>query len=182
MLDEVERLKPEFARDGFPEINIGIGLNTGVVSVGDMGSRFRRAYTVLGDAVNLASRLEGTTKYYGVGLVVGESTHHQAREHFLFRELDRVRVKGRGQAITVYQPICPREKAVPELEAELADYHAALRLYRVRQWSAAAAVFGTLREQHPDSAIYTLYLERIEQLRRADPGPEWDGVYDRRIK
>ncbi len=182
MLEEVERLKPEFSRDGFPEINIGIGLNTGVVSVGDMGSRFRRAYTVLGDAVNLASRLEGTTKYYGVGLVVGETTFEQARDHFVFRELDRVRVKGKAQAITVYQPICAKEKGTPELEAELAAYREALLQYRNRQWKEAEATFNSLREQYPQTHIYALYLERIEDLRGAGLGEAWDGVYERRVK
>ena len=182
MLAETERLKPEFATLGWPAINIGIGINSGTMNVGDMGSEYRRSYTVLGDAVNLASRLEGTTKFYGVGLVVGEYTRKLAGEAFVFRELDRVRVKGKHQAITIYQPMCRAGHASDTLLADLADYHRALELYRQRQWDQADALFLQLQQQHPDTRIYTLYRERITDCRYRILEEDWDGVYVRKSK
>ncbi len=182
MLAACEALKPEFRRKGLPEVNIGIGINTGLMNVGDMGSEYRRAYTVLGDSVNLASRLEGTTKFYGVGLVVGEETRRQAGDAFLFCELDRVRVKGKAQAITVYEPVCRAEEGSDALQQELAAYGDALSRFRSRDWSGARDAFTRLRDACPGRHIYELYLERIEELSQNDPGEAWDGVYERTTK
>lgn len=182
MLMETERLKQEFSLENLPEINIGIGCNSGPMNVGDMGSEYRRAYTVLGDAVNLGSRLEGTTKYYGVGLVVGERTRKLAGDAYVFRELDLVRVKGKATAIHVYAPICKAEEAGEDLLRELDDYHQALAAYRARHWEAARTAFIALQAASPGRHLYELYLERIDTLAAADPGEEWDGVYDRQEK
>ena len=182
MLQETERLQRDFSEEGLPRIAIGIGINTGLMNVGDMGSEFRRAYTVLGDAVNLGSRLEGTTKYYGVGLVVGETTKAVAGEAFVFRELDLVRVKGKAQAIRVYEPVCRQGEAGEALQQELADYHRFLADFRARRWQEARAGFSRLRDGAPDRRLYAIYLERIEALVVDDPGEGWDGVYDRTEK
>ncbi len=182
MLKETERLQLDFSAEGLPRIAIGIGINTGPMNVGDMGSEFRRAYTVLGDAVNLGSRLEGTTKYYGVGLVVGETTRGAAGENFLFRELDLVRVKGKAQAIRVYEPVCRKGEADEALQRELADYHGFLADFRARRWAEARAGFSRLREGVPGLRLYEIYLERIEALAVDDPGEGWDGVYERKEK
>lgn len=182
MLAETERLKAQFRAAGLPEVNIGVGVNTGVMNVGDMGSEYRRSYTVLGDAVNLGSRLEGTTKFYGVGLVVGETTRARAGDVFVYRELDLVRVKGKAQAIRVFQPICRSEQASPELLAELERHDEALRRYRHRDWDGARELFAELHRDHPQVHLYPLYLERIEDLRHNDPGEGWDGAYTRTSK
>jgi adenylate cyclase len=182
MLKETERLQRDFSNEGLPRIAIGIGINTGLMNVGDMGSEFRRAYTVLGDAVNLGSRLEGTTKYYGVGLVVGETTRAAAGEAFVFRELDLVRVKGKVQAIRVYEPVCRSSEADEALQQELADYHRFLADFRARHWEEARAGFSRLREFAPDLRLYGIYLERIAALAADDPGEGWDGVYERKEK
>jgi len=182
MLEAVKGLHEEFTRLGFPPVEIGIGVNSGMMNVGDMGSEYRRAYTVLGDTVNLASRLEGTTRYYDVPMVVGETTYAQINGRFLCRELDRVRVKGKRQAVTVYEPVCPLESASAELTAEVGDLQEALALYRSRAWDRAEQAFSALHEAHPGTGLYCIYLERIAQLRQRTLGEEWDGVYDRRAK
>ncbi|HIJ91261.1 MAG: adenylate/guanylate cyclase domain-containing protein [Desulfobulbaceae bacterium] len=182
MLQETERLQLDFSEKGLPRIAIGIGINTGLMNVGDMGSEFRRAYTVLGDAVNLGSRLEGTTKYYGVGLVVGETTRAAAGETFVFRELDLVRVKGKAQAIRVYEPVCRSSDADEALLRELDDYHRILAEFRDRRWEEARGGFSRLRDAAPDRRLYGIYLERIEALAGNDPGESWDGVYERKEK
>ncbi len=182
MLQETEKLQRDFSAEGLPRIAVGIGINTGLMNVGDMGSEFRRAYTVLGDAVNLGSRLEGTTKYYGVGLVVGEMTRAAAGEAFVFRELDLVRVKGKARAIRVYEPICRTGEADEALQRGLADYHEFLSDFRARRWAEARAGFSRLREGVPGLRLYEIYLERIEALSTDDPGEGWDGVYERKEK
>lgn len=180
MLAKTAELSPILKAEGYPEISIGIGLNSGPMNVGDMGSSYRRAYTVLGDNVNLGSRIEGLTKYYGVGLVVSEHTKAGV-DDYLFRPLDRVKVKGKSQAVKVYEPLRPEHAAAAPLREELARHDQALAAYYGQRWDAAQAQFEALQRDHP-ARIYQLYLERIAELRQREPGPDWDGVYERREK
>jgi len=181
MLAAVERLKPEFRALGLPEINIGIGLNTGLMNVGDMGSAFRRAYTVLGDSVNLASRLEGLTKYYGVLLVVGPKTRELANG-FLYRRLDLVRVKGKRTAVDVFQPVCRNGEANAAILEELELHERAFAHYLRREWDDAVRLFEDLQRRSANPGLYAMYLERVASL-RVEPLPDdWDGVFERRQK
>jgi adenylate cyclase len=175
MLARTDELRHTMKLLGYPEVNIGIGLNTGPMNVGNMGSQFRRSYTVLGDAVNLGSRLEGLTKFYGVRLIVGEHTR-EGQEGYLFRQLDRVRVKGKKEPTRIYTPVCRVAEADDSLRAGLEAYEQARRAYIERRWDEAEEGFGALRGIEP-LPVYDLYLERIAHLRDDPPGLDWDGVF-----
>jgi len=176
MLREMERMQPMLKAEGWPEIRIGIGLNSGYMNVGDMGSIYRRAYTVIGDAVNLGSRLEGLSKFYGVPVVVSEATR-QGQEAFLFRALDRVRVKGKLTAVAIFEPICRRGEETPTLTQELAAHEAALAHYYAQRWDEAEAAFRALVVAYPEVPVYAIFLDRVAENRHKALPPDWDGAF-----
>ena len=126
MMDELKIMQADFKKRGWPEVNIGIGLNTGTMNVGNMGSEFRMAYTVLGDAVNLGSRLEGLTKNYGVNIIVSENTKKCIPE-FVFRELDLVIVKGKSEPVGIFEPVGHKNDLDKKVTSELTSYKQALK-------------------------------------------------------
>jgi adenylate cyclase len=175
MQQSAARLNEDFARRGWPKLAIGIGVNTGQMHVGDMGSAIRRAYTVMGDAVNLASRLEGITKEYGVGIVVGAGTRAAAPD-FLYRELDQVRVKGKNEPVAIFEPLGRASDVDMERRAEVVAWDAALAKVRAQDWDGAESALQALAASHPNDKLYGLYLQRVAYLRAHPPGPDWDGV------
>jgi len=176
ILQRIDELKPEFDARGWPEIKIGVGINSGEMNVGNKGSEFRVDYTVLGDAVNLGSRLEGLTRIYGVDIIVGENTRHAVAE-FEFRELDRVRVRGRDKPVTIYEPLGLRESIDKTVRMELRHFHLGLKHYRARRWDDAEQEIFTLSRADPQRKIYQIYLDRIIQFRKQPPADDWDGAY-----
>jgi adenylate cyclase len=176
MQKQVRGLDTEFAKRGWPPLHIGVGLNCGQMNVGDMGSRFRRAYTVMGDAVNLASRLEGLTKEYGVGVLVTENIV-QAAQGFVYREVDKVVVKGRTEGVAIFEPL-GRVGAVGETTvSEVERFHKALSFYRKQRWDESEAMLKELAYAAPDSKLYKLYLKRVAHFRQNTPGPAWNGTW-----
>lgn len=176
MQKRIQTISDEFEQRGWPRLAMGIGLNTGPMSVGNMGSEFRRAYTVLGDAVNTGSRLEGLTKAYGVHVICADSTR-AGMDEWVFRELDKVRVKGKSEPVAIFEPLGPREGLAVELRKELAEYRKALMAYREQHWVEAEKAFHGLQARQPQRKLYGIYLERIRHFRAHPPGADWDGVF-----
>jgi len=172
----LKALRPQFRERGWPEIYVGVGINTGRVNVGNMGSEVRVAYTVMGDEVNLASRLEGITKQYGVGLIVGENTRNAVPD-FLYREIDHVRVKGKDKPVAIYEPIGLMNAVNKDQQDEVKLFHEVRRLYRKLDWDQAELQLMNLQTMSPTVQLYQVYRERIEFFRKNPPAADWDGVY-----
>jgi len=174
MQQTVVSLNQEFVKRQWPPLKIGIGVNTGTMRVGDMGSKIRRAYTVMGDAVNLSSRLESITKVYGVGILVGQATCTAAPQ-FAYRELDSVRVKGKNEPVPIFEPWGLQETLTPAQQSQLEQWHGALKLVRSQQWDGAEQAIRQLQQEQPHG-LYDLYLERIAYFRLHPLPADWDGV------
>lgn len=175
MARAVEQLNQEHRAQGLPEIGVGIGLNTGLMCVGDMGSNIRLSYTVIGDAVNLASRLEGLCKTYGVAIIASESTQSMA-PGFVWQELDRVRVKGKAQSVNIYTPLADQSQASALNADELACWQQVLAHYRAQDWAQCGQSLAALRRHAPQSVLYALYASRLEEMMSRPPPADWDGA------
>jgi adenylate cyclase len=175
MANAVRDINQEHRERGLPDIGIGIGLNTGSMCVGDMGSNIRRSYTVIGDAVNLGSRLEGLSKVYGVETVVSESTKLLAPE-IAWQELDLVRVKGKELAVAIFWPVATLETLSPEANSELKTWSNFLKSYRAQDWDQADVQLLNLLRMNPKKYLYQVYAERVASMRLLPFDPEWDGA------
>ena len=176
MQKRIRALDEKFAKRGWPILNIGVGLNCGVMNVGDMGSKFRRAYTVMGDAVNIASRLEGLTKEYGVGILVTADIV-KAAQGLVYREVDLVAVKGRTAGIPIYEPIGKVGEVGDTTLQEIDRFHKALGSYRRQRWDEAEEQLKNLSYAAPESKLYKLYLKRVAHFKQNSPGPAWNGLW-----
>lgn len=181
MQQQTALLSEEFIKSGLPPLKIGIGLNTGPMNVGDMGSHYRRAYTVLGDAVNLGSRLESITRYYGAQILVSETTQAQC-PGVLFLPMDRIQVKGKTEPVEVFEPLCPLQQADEKLLQKVEIFTTALNAYRKQDFTYAKQLLQQLLNnaaQQPDnhSALYQLYLERCTEFIQNPPAADWQAVF-----
>jgi len=178
---EAYQLAASFAKRGLPEFNVGIGLNSGMMRVGDMGSRLRRSYTVMGDPVNLGSRLEGLTKVYGVDVLVSEYVAERAPQ-FLYREIDRVRVKGKSTFVSIFEPVTEMSQASKEETAEVRSWSLALKSYFKQDWKKFTEEVMIIQKRFQNRELYALYLNRIEVFKVKPPPKIWDGVINYETK
>ena len=175
MQDALPKLNEEFAARNWPNVKIGVGVNTGRMSVGNMGSEFRMAYTVMGDAVNLGSRLEGITKLYGVGILVTASTVEADPVH-AFMKVDDVRVKGKLVPVAIYEALGVKASLTTEALENARAFEAAFAAYQKQSWDEAERQLTALNARAPRT-LYTIYLTRITLYRATPPDPGWDGVF-----
>ena len=192
MLARADKLNQQFKREAeqnggkYMPLNVGIGLNTGPCVVGNMGSDFRFNYSVLGDTVNVASRLEARTKDYRIPIVIGAQTEQQAKEKFATMEIDRIQVKGKTEPETVFTVLGHAELRQDPNFQQLRELTAGmLRSYREQDWKQALEAMEFCRktgERFGIAALYDMYAERIEAFRRTPPPPDWNGVYEAESK
>jgi adenylate cyclase len=186
MMEKLAELRKKWSKEGKPDIDIGIGLNSGLMRVGFMGSARMRNYTLLGDNVNLGSRLEGTNKNYGTHIIVSQHTYDQAKHIVFGRWLDAVRVKGKREPVNIYELVgrLPSENA-PAPEAELRwieKFEEGLRDFQSKRWTQAEACFREVIALRGTDAPSDIYLERLAHFRDEAPPEDWDGVYEFKTK
>ncbi|MCK5236033.1 MAG: adenylate/guanylate cyclase domain-containing protein, partial [Deltaproteobacteria bacterium] len=173
MIAKLSKVNMEWTSRGLPSIKIGIGLHCGEAVVGNMGAALRFDYTAIGDTVNTASRLEGMTKLYGVGILVSDDIYKNARDTFIFRELDLLRVKGKNRPIAVYELMEQGERASYLMN----QFPKALIDYRKGKFKTAKTAFQSILSEFPDDSPSKLYIKRCEEYIAAPPSQGWDGVY-----
>ena len=176
IVERMKSLREEFSEKHWPEIYVGVGVNTGYMNVGNKGSEFRVDYTILGDAVNLGSRLEGLTKIYGVDIITSEYTRHAVPE-YEYRELDKVRVKGKDRPVAIYEPLGLLENVSKHERKLLKQFHIGVKQFRAQNWDAAEREIFALSQLEPDRKIYKIYLDRIMFYREHPPAEDWDGSF-----
>ena len=183
MMQRVREMQREWKAQGKPQLDIGIGLNSGVASVGNMGSALRYGYTALGDTVNLSSRLEGLNKDYGTHIIVNETTYTATQEaKFVYRELDLIRVKGKTQPVMIYELIGRAgEESVygsfADVQLRLDQFARGRTLYRARRWEEAQRVFQIMIDKWPDDGPARTYWKRCQEYLFDEPPSGWDGVF-----
>lgn len=175
IIDAVANLEAAFARKGWPPIAVGVGVSSGEMNVGNMGSEFRIAYTVMGDIVNLGSRLEGLTKEYGVDMIISKGTVDRI-DGIVVRELDLVQVKGKNEPVAIFEPLGPVGNVSVERKAAVEDFARVLAAYRQQEWDQAEEKLRRLKDLS-DELLYNIYLDRIARFRVAAPASGWDGVF-----
>ena len=176
MIERLEALKSEKHVKGIKRLEVGIGLNTGQVTVGNLGSHGFMDYTIIGDTVNLGSRLEGLNKTYGTSIIIGELTARRLDNRFVVRELDRVKVKGKEDAVTIYELAGFRDRLEPQRIEILEIFTTGLDQYKNRDWKQAEETFRRVMKLSPEDGPSQLYLKRTLELISSPPPPEWECV------
>jgi adenylate cyclase len=179
MQGALERYNAQRVAKGQKPIDTGIGISSGEVVCGNIGSEKRMDYTVIGDGVNLASRLEGATKQYGAHIMLSEFTQARTSGRFVTRELDRIRVKGKSLPVQIYEVMGRGDQALPETIARRLEAHErGMKSYRQRAWRDALAAFSAAAEAFPKDKVFGLYTDRCRYFLEQPPGDDWDGVWE----
>lgn len=182
MQKRLVQLRAGWKKLGKPELKMRVGLYTGTAVVGNMGSKNRMDYTMMGDTVNTAARLEGVNKIYGIYSLVGETTRDAAGKKIIMREIDSINVVGKKEAVTIYQPIAYREDMDNHMVETMGHYASGLTAYRNRDWSSAILFFKAALEVMPDDGPSKTMLARCEELAKTPPAEDWDGVFTMKTK
>jgi PAS domain S-box-containing protein len=179
MSRRLAQMRRTWPKRGRPALHARIGVNTGPMLVGNLGSPHRFSYGVVGDQVNLGSRLEGLNTAYRTEILVGETTAESVADDFRLREVDRVRVKGRQQSVAVYELLGDGEDPLdPDRRAAMECYAEALGQYRARRWEGAEALFRKAESIGDRTGPSAVMAERCRKFRENPPGDDWDGAYD----
>jgi len=181
MLEVLRKLKEDWSRRGLPDINIGIGINTGEMVVGNMGSNVKFEYTCIGDQVNLGSRLEGTNKEYGTNIIVSEGTVKHLNNLFVVRELDFIRVKGKKEPVRIYELI-GEKSVIGDTPEWVKRFEEGLALYREQRFDEARKKFEETIKLRGDDKPSRVFLQRLDIFKEDPPPPDWDGVFTMKTK
>lgn len=182
MMTKLREMQVQWKTQGYPFLDIGIGINCGEVVIGNMGSQDRFDYTIIGDQVNLASRLEGVNKRYGTNIILGENTYQLIKDHpFIVRELDRITVKGKIEPVTIYELI---GEGIPSQEVQdfIHAFEAGLKAYQNRNWDLALFCFEKALKIKTEDKACKLFLEYCQNYKLNPPPPDWDGVHEMKEK
>jgi len=178
----LRELEAGWVAEGLPARTYRFGINTGEVIVGNVGSSSRLKYTLIGDDVNLASRLETANKYYGTQILISEETYSLINDRLVAREIDIIRVVGRSKPVRVYELLAEKGSLDPDKARSLPHFEAGLKAYRRREWKAAASRFEQVLDLVPEDTPSKVYVQRCSAYLKTPPDSDWDGVYELRAK
>lgn len=181
-LEFLQELEAKWTAEGLSARAYRFGINTGEVIAGNVGSTSRYKYTLIGDDVNLASRLEAANKYYGTQIFISESTYLLIKDELVAREIDIIRVVGRSKPVKVYELVAEKKDLDPKKARLLEYFKAGLRAYRGRDWHSAVSWFEQALDLEPQDTPSKLYIRRCHEYRNTPPSPDWDGVYELKAK
>lgn len=176
MMKGLRQLNEEWIKGGKSPLDIGIGINTGMMMVGNMGSAQRFDYTVMGDAVNLGSRLEGANKNYQTNILISEYTYERVKNDFVCMELDIVKVKGKNLPVRIYQLVGQNDVPAEHVKG-IQNFHKGLQQYKKQKWDEAIKIFQTVNALSQNIPAADLFVERSRNLKSNPPSPDWDGVF-----